>query len=745
MAFYPIKDGSVVTVGEGYRIHLPPPPPKELILFSDYPKEEQHWRRQPLPDNFMERYLEERYIRDKEFEMVQNKIKKSVTHVDQHLERYRRQEWIRRTWGVWFMNNGVPTYLTNHHYFYLQWCKFDHKENDGYPFYYEFSKDSFYIRQWCEENPKSLGYMIIGPRATGKSGEELACVINNTTRKHNHRAALQSKHFKDDAQGVLIQAKTVPIFNHLPVFFKPEYAHGSNPQEALIFNRDSKKGKEAKQMQFGPDFELNSTIFAAMPGVKALDSETLGEIFEDEIGKQDPKKVGDIYERHDVNVKCVFRNHRKVGLLRKTSTVEEMDKGGDECHKLWKDSDPTKLDKNGWTISKIHRHLISALDTDTSLEPYIDENGKNWGVPCNKYGQVNREIANIKIQNDLDAVAHDLKKRSSRMRKNPRTAGEAFIKDQSKSIFNVFTITNRMEEVRNMSKPPYVRGNLYWLDKESGPVGFKVDEHAGRFLFAWFPDEFSGIKEPGKWKILNNFRREFDYNTRGEYREMSIPRNDLLFAIGSDPIKFSKTKDPRASKASMHAFRKFDIHVDYGKPKAKWLSHNFFVEYIERPEDPTTYFDDAGMLCHFLGCSILPESNIQSLVQHFISKGWDKFLMYPKHFIEVATGSQDDPGMSSTNEVIDSYTRRLITFINEHCHRMPFDRTLESWLNFNPAETTTQDPTVSSGFTLIATEKKVVEEDEEGDDADDWMDMYDNSGEMGRRVDPREQWQSKVA
>ena len=35
------------------------------------------------------------------------------------LESIRRTEWHRRINGVWFMNNGEPTYITGMHYYYL--------------------------------------------------------------------------------------------------------------------------------------------------------------------------------------------------------------------------------------------------------------------------------------------------------------------------------------------------------------------------------------------------------------------------------------------------------------------------------------------------------------------------------------------------------------------------------------------------------------------------------------------------
>lgn len=729
-------NGAKVDLGEGFICHLPPLPDKSQIINYALPKAEQYWKRQPLPDYYQERSIEEEYKKNQEYYLVISGQKKAVTYCDPILERYRRQEWHRRMFGVWFYNDGVPTYLTNHHYWYLAWCRWDHKENDGYPFFYEYSKNNFYIRQWCEENPRSLGYLFVGPRAGGKTNEEIACITNRATMFHHHRAALQSKHFENDAKGVLIQAKTVPLFNRLPAFFKPQFSHGSNPQETLVFTRPAVKGKISRGVEFGQDQELNSIIFAAQPGEKALDTETLSDILEDEVGKQDPKKVGDVYVRHEVNMKCVFRNHRKIGMDRKTTTVEEMDSGGDECHKIWKESDPKIIDGNGYTTSKIHRHLISALDTDTSLEAYTDSAGKNWGIPCDKFGRIDRQISALKIKNDRDAVKHDLKKLSSRMRKSPINETEAFIKDQSKSIFNIQILSNRLNQIRNeMVNPPYTIGNLYWLKDKFGPVGFAPDEHAGRFNWAWFPDEYRTSPTPDNWKFLNNFKKEWAYNKRGKAVEMPFPKNVNEIKIATDPIQFSRTVDPRASKSSIHGFRMYDSSVDYGKPKPLWQSHNFIFEYINRPDDPEIYCEDLAMACFFLGAKVLPERNIKTINSYFEQNGLDQFLAYPKDFIEgigleVQTDSTD-AGYSSTTEVINEYTSKLITFINEHGMRMPFDRTIEDWMNFDPNKITQHDPTVSSGFALIHSWKVHKEEAPVESNLSEWFDTVDNTGTVG--------------
>jgi hypothetical protein len=743
--FFPIRNGTQIIVGEhGERFPcwIPPlPEDKSEIINWGLPKEEQYWKREPIPKWYLERSLEEEYKQAEDMKLVLSGKKKSI-FIDTMCERYRRRDYYRRKYGVFVMINGEPVYLTNHHFYYLQWCKFDHKENEGYPYYYEFSRTNFYIRQWSEENPWSMGYMFIGPRATGKSNEELACIANRATMLHNHRAALQSKHFENDAKGVLIQAKMVPLFNALPKFQKPEYAHGTNTQSELVFRRRSITGKQTTGLDFSPDVELTSTIFAAPPGEKALDTETLSDLFEDEIGKCNPREVADIYVRHEVNLKCTFRNNRKIGVLRKTSTVEEMDEGGDECFKLWKDSDPKIIDGNGFTTSKIHRHLISALDTDTSLVDYIDAKGKNYGPPCDKYGRVNKEIANIKIQNDFDAVKHDLKKLSGRMRKSPRNPSEAFIKDQSKSIFNIMLITNRLEHIRNgMARKPYVKGNLYWLKEKYGPVWWERDDHAGRFNFAWFPDEFSAGYEknqmPGETgRILNNVTKEWGYNMKGEAQELITPGNMKLFRIATDPIKYTKTKDPRASKAAIHAFRMYDHLVDGGKRSRKeWETHNFFVEYCNRPDDPAQYVEDLAMLCIFLGTKVLPERNIPYVNESFEQNGLQRLLFYQSEAVEdiglTVQTTSEDAGYATTPEVTNYLTTRLIPYINQDIDRCPFDDTIEDWGNFDPLNPTKSHLTFSSGLALVHSEKVIKEDAPIESRINEWFESYDNSGQNG--------------
>ena len=117
--------------GEAIELHgllvvLPKKPPRSKILFHDRPKHLQLWKRIPMPEEMQRvRSMDEWHEKPSEFR------KKFSTYIE--------QEFQRRRDGVWFYNNGVPTYITGRHYMFLQWSKID----VGYPQFLQFQREIF--------------------------------------------------------------------------------------------------------------------------------------------------------------------------------------------------------------------------------------------------------------------------------------------------------------------------------------------------------------------------------------------------------------------------------------------------------------------------------------------------------------------------------------------------------------------------------------------------------------------------
>ena len=105
------SEGLIVEVGD-LSIQLPKSPAKKQILFYNLKKEEQYWRRQELPSDLAIISSMD------EWSQTPDEFRKKY-------QSYIKTEYERRKNGVWFYNNGEPTYITGHHYFFLQWSNID--------------------------------------------------------------------------------------------------------------------------------------------------------------------------------------------------------------------------------------------------------------------------------------------------------------------------------------------------------------------------------------------------------------------------------------------------------------------------------------------------------------------------------------------------------------------------------------------------------------------------------------------
>ena len=104
-------DGQVVEI-DGLFIQLPKQIEKSRILFRNLPQKDQKWNRLEVPRELEKiRSMDEWNQQPKEFK--------------EKYSPYIKQEFERRRNGVWFYNNGEPTYITGDHYMLLQWSQMD--------------------------------------------------------------------------------------------------------------------------------------------------------------------------------------------------------------------------------------------------------------------------------------------------------------------------------------------------------------------------------------------------------------------------------------------------------------------------------------------------------------------------------------------------------------------------------------------------------------------------------------------
>jgi hypothetical protein len=630
-------NGIVVTVppnGSVYNI-LTNEWEKRDIFKRSSKKENQYWERPLPPDNYESK-------RKKEIAAQ----KTNPEYYNPELQNYRNQEWDRRLNGFWFYNNGIATYVTGLHYFYLVHWKID----VGYPHFRITDLQFFYFLEYVMQDPNSLGMIEVTKRRQGKTMRAGAFLFELTSRSKNKNAGIQSKTYEDAKENVFAKGVVMP-FKYLPDFFIPIYdtEKGQTPKGELRFFKTNKRG--ANDDIFLEKIELESSITFKSADKFAYDGMKLHRYLADEAGKT---KNVDVYDRHQVVQFCLQQEENIIGKALYTTTVEEMDDGGASFKQLWQASNQEKLDGNGRTKSGLYQYFMPAYRT----------------LFYDQYGFADEEKAREYYTNARAALADDPRALASYIRKNPFTIEEAFFSEAESCLYDALAINKQMETIGwTDEKELYLRGEFMWDKAERDTrVVFKETSN-GKFLIN---------------KKLNVFD-DFSYNDIQEYGTKKAPKNNAKFAMGVDPFDHSIITS-KGSDGACYVFRRYDA--------ADELSETFLVEYLNRPDTAEIFYEDMIKLVHFFSCQALIEDQKIGLIKYFEARGYEKFLFRIPNSIKY--------GISASQKTHQQIAEQTEIYINENLHKVVFKNLLQDWLLFDIKNTTKFDAAMSSGYTLIA-------------------------------------------
>ena len=256
------SDGPIIEI-ESLKIQLPEP---KNVLFESLPTVNQRWMRQDLPRELSQiKSMDDWYESPREFQ--------------QKWSPYIEEEFRRRREGVWFMNNGAQTYITGHHYMFLQWSKID----IGYPGYLDFQRKLFVHLAACEADPRSLGQIYTKCRRSGYTNMSAATLVDEGSQVKEKLLGIMSK-TGTDAQEAVFGSKIVPIFKSYPFFFSPIIDGTTNPRMELAFREPAKRiTKKNKTTSRGE--ALDTIINWKNTTNNAYDGSKTHMLFLDEAGK----------------------------------------------------------------------------------------------------------------------------------------------------------------------------------------------------------------------------------------------------------------------------------------------------------------------------------------------------------------------------------------------------------------------------------------------------------------------------
>jgi len=667
--------GDVIEIS-GLKIALPAVP-KDVFKRSDVPSE-QYWERTPLPNE-----LSKITSIFKWNEMPSTFKNRWVDYVENQFD-YRED-------GYWFMNNGMPTYITGSHWMYLQWSSID----VGFPDYREANRIFFLYWEACKADKRSFGMIYLKIRRSGFSFMSSSESVNIATLAKDARVGILSKTGSDAKK--MFTDKVVPINNKLPFFFKPIMDGMDKPKTELAYRVPASKITKKNMHDLDSDIDgLDTTIDWKNTEDNSYDGEKLLFLAHDESGKW--IKPNNILNNWRVTKTCLRLGSKIIGKCMMGSTSNALSKGGENFKKLYEDSNVSNRNANGQTKSGLYSLFIPM---EWNMEGFIDR----YGMPVFKkpkeavIGVDGEDIVNGAIdywEAEVESMKSDADALNEFYRQFPRTESHAFRDESKQSIFNLTKIYQQIDYNDAMIKEHYLtRGSFHWKDGVKDTTVVWSPNRSGRFLVSWLPE-----------KNLQN--RVIKKNG------LKYPGNEHMGSFGCDSYDISAVVGGRGSNGALHGMTKF--HMDNGP------TNEFFLEYIARPQTAEIFFEEVLMACVFYGMPILIENNKPRLLYHFKNRGYRNFSLNrpDKQYSKLTKSERELGGIPNSSEdvkqahaaSIESYIEKHVGLDTSGAYRdadimgsMPFSKTLEDWAKFNINDRTKFDASISSGLAIMANQK----------------------------------------
>ena len=194
------------------------------------------------------------------------------------------------------------------------------------------------------------------------------------------------------------------------------------------------------------------------------------------------------------------------------------------------------------------------------------------------------------------------------------------------------------------------------------------------------------------------------------------PGNAHIGSFGCDTYDISGVVGGGGSKGSFHGLTKFNMD---DAP-----SNHFFLEYIARPRTSEEFYENCLMACVFYGFPILIENNKVGQLKYFANRGYRGFSLNrpDKHKNDLSSSEKELGGIPSSVQTIELQANAIEAYINQYVGvdysgeyreegsvgNMYFNKTLLDWANFDIANRTKFDATISSGLAIMANQTYVT-------------------------------------
>lgn len=673
------KDGTIGEVYEIQGLHVALPSTPKGVYKRDRKKEEQYWTPFEYPKEL------QKITSVFQWNEYPNEFKNKYVE-------YIENEFDRRDEGFWFYNNGNPTYVTGTHYMYLQWTKID----VGHAEFREANRIFFLFWEACIADERSYGMCYLKNRRSGFSFMSSAELVNTATLARDSRLGILSKTGNDAKK--MFTDKVVPISGNYPFFFKPIMDGMDKPKTELAYRVPASKITKNNMSSLKDDVDgLDTTIDWKNTADNSYDGEKLLRLVHDESGKWEVPN--NILNNWRVTKTCLRLGRRIIGKCMMGSTSNSISKGGGNYKSLYNDSDVTKRNANGQTLSGLYALFIPM---EWNFEGYIDIYGQPvFRTPEKPIRDIQGGFIYTGVidywENEVSALKNNSDALNEFYRQFPRTESHAFRDEAKNSLYDLAKIYEQIDYNDGLEINRIVNtGKFAWKNGIKDSEVIWIPSKDGNFKVTWFPNK----DMTNKIEVKNGKK---------------YPANVHVGAFGCDTYDISGVVGGGGSKGSLHGLTKFNMD---DAP-----SNFFFLEYIARPRTSEEFYEDCLMACVFYGMPILIENNKVGQLRYFYNRGYTGFCLRrpDKHKNDLSSSEKELGGIPSSTQVIELHANALEAYIDQYVGidysgqfreagkmgNMFFNRTLLDWANYDISNRTKFDATISSGFAIMANQTYV--------------------------------------
>lgn len=618
----------------GIECNTPQTPKINEIDGNRLPKKQQKFRRIEIPESFYEVEFDNEGLPIYSPEQIE----------------FITREWNRIHEGYWFMNNGIPQFVTGDYYYYLNYWILESGSN---PEYRDADRKWFLFYQECSTDKNILGIIRVKKRREGATSQSSCILTKLASTNENTRCGIISKTGRDAED--LFQNMVVYGFRSLPIFIQPRTDGTEDPKKKLIFVKQSKK-KSAKNSLYNKREGLNSFIEWRNTALNSFDSGRWSILLIDEASKY-PAEVP-ILEYWNIAKKTLTEGANKVGFGLMVSTVNPPNNGGQPFKNIWDESDQFRYGRQ--TPSRLVRYFCPA---DEGYAGFIDE-----------YGNSLKEQAREHILKE-----RGMSKQDQDVRDYPLSEIEAFKFNDIDCHFNLDNI-EQQEDFLKQNNIPLRRGRLYFDGEDK--VQF-ADDKSGNWLVYKFP------KKPNNFATKNG---------------VIYPGSAAEYGIGCDPFRHSMTSG-EGSMGSAWVGEKFDVtnEENTGFPVA---------HYYGRPKMKKLFWKEMLMASLWYGCPATIESDAgDDYYEYFksdneINKNCLPMLgKKPDAVIDPNRKTKinfSQRGVSSGDAfALGKQLEYCINYIEHHCHKIMYANLLEELKRYRHDNRTKFDTVVSFQIMLL--------------------------------------------